>query len=502
MTKISRAMPSLEQRDHLLNVVYGNDPTAPPCPLPGHGDPKARRGECDPCRQVYLWRARMYRRFHARGLRLTFDDREYHDPEPPRCPKWHAFTPANCKICADCRDRSNWLQRRRQRSVNAGIERRFTDLDTLLTHLRRLRDTGMTYDDIARAGGCAPKQVRDLLTEASTRHWVSPRVAQGLLKVPVPERRLQLVPDRQGRFRRRVDSTGTRRRIQAACRAGHSIAEQAARLGWAEKTISGWLAGDTVLLDAADDVAALFPTLISRPGGNRHAAALAANRGWAPARYFTATNIDDPSYDPFAVIGSPIGLRRRLRSLAWMGQGPEQVAAFIGEEAELVAIWLKGGPALGYAEHLVDVAFEALSGSFGPDDQAAQLAREQQWAPPLAWHGIDMDDMRTRPSLHLTRGARVTHYPLQSQVFQALMGLIPADDLLTEETVRAVWILHRNGWSDRRIAAWLRWHDDLDKGRGAVTAFRIRHGIVGFGMQDSRSNHQSEDGLIVVPSAA
>lgn len=301
---------------------------------------------------------------------------------------------------------------------------------------------------------------------------------------------------------KRVDATGTRRRIQAACRAGHSLRAQTRQLGWDRATVTGWLVADTVLADVAVDVATLFPRLITRRGPSRQTAAEAARRGWPDARCFTRANIDDPSYDPFAFDDNPIGIHRWLRALAWMGQGPEQVAEFIGEEPEQVAIWLKGGPAYVYARRLVAAAFEGLSGRFGPDLIAAEQARRLDWPPPLAWYDIDVHNVKSRPCYDLARGERPTAHPLYSQVYQALLGRIPAGELLTVEREAVVWELHRAGWSDRRIAAWTRWNPDgdVDKGKVAVDAFRCRRQIYGGGLPSSWSNQDAEDDVIVAPS--
>lgn len=502
MAKVHRDLPSKEQRDHLLHVVHADDPKPPPCTLPDHGDPQKRRHECEVCYQLYVWRMRMYRRFYKLNLRLTFDDREYDDPEPPACPHGHTVDRKNCEHCAD---RENWMKRRRTRMRRRGIDRRCADFDTLLPHLHRLRNAAMSPEDIARAANCGAKVVQRLLADTPSQAWVKADVARRLLDVAVPEHHRQMVPDVRGMFRRRIDAAGTRRRIQAACRNGHSLGSQARRLGWAPNTMSGWLSATTVLVDVADDVAELFPTLIAQPGRDQYAAAVAASKGWTEARYFSATNIDDPTYDPFTLIGNPVGVQRHLRALAWMGQGPAQVAAYIDEDPEQVAIWLKGGPVLAYAEHMVDDAFEALSGTFGPDDQAAATARLEHWPSPLAWYDIDVRDARKRPCFGLPRGETRSQHPLGSQVLHALLGLVKYKELLTAEAVHVVRILHQIGWSDRRIAAWLRWDPDGDhgKGRESVAKFRGRHDIHGYGMSNLRmSNCEAEDNLIFSPSAA
>jgi hypothetical protein len=118
----------------------------------------------------------------------------------------------------------------------------------------------------------------------------------------------------------------------------------------------------------------------------------------------------------------------------------------------------------------------------------------------MAWYDVDVDDSSARPQTTLPPGVRKTDYPLESQVLQALMGIIPAHDLLSAERVAVVRILHRAGWSDRRIAVWLRWNADGDSGKGlsAVCAFRFREGITGYGLPASHPTR----GSAVAPPAA
>lgn len=497
-------LPTLAERDHLLNVVYGHDPKPPQCPLPGHSNPRATQNECAACKASYLWRSRMFRRFYERGLSLNLDGHVYGDPEPPRCPLKHAYNLANRKSCGHCRARRNWQERQYVKMRRAGKTAAFTDWDVLRSHLRRLQDGGLVAAQIGRAAHCAEITVQRLLTgDLTGRHFVNAAVARRLLAVPVPGRLFELVPDAAGSRRQRVDAVGTHRRIRAACRAGHSLRSQARRLGYGLSTVKSWLTSATVPIAVAGEVAELFPTLITRPGGSNTTVVNAARKGWPGARYFSTTNIDDPGYEPFAIVDDPVGVYRQLRALAWMGQGPQQVAEFIGEAAEQVEIWMEGGPAPAYAGHMVDAAFEALSGSFGPDDRLAERARLLGWAPPLAWYGIDVNNPMIRPRVDVAANTRKNDYPLDSQVLMALMGLVPAAELLPAEKRRVVWKLHKAGWSDRRIGAWLRWNPDGDrvKAADAVTKFREREQINGYGSAVSGDYAlEAKDGTVVVPS--
>lgn len=447
----------------------------------------------------------MYERFRARGLKFAPSGHTFDDDELPRCPLGHKDTPTNRKNCEHCRNRRNWQERRYRTMRRKGIDRCFTDLSALVAHLDALEDAGMIAADIARAANCAESTVQRLLGGLDGRRFVRADVARRLLAIPVPTQRIQLVPTVNGRRIRRIDATGTRRRVQAAARGGHSLAWQARRLGWSDFTVKSWMHMATVTVDQAEAVASLFPVLIARPGASRAAAAIAARKRWIEARYFSPTNIDDPEYDPFRIIKNPRGVYRRLRALAWDAQGPEEVAAFIGEAPEQVEIWMEGGPAPAYAGHMVDAAFEALAGREGPDQRAADRARHMGWPSWAAWYEVDMDSSFSKPRHDLLCSDRKTDYPLESQVYLALMGRIPQDELLHEERVRAVRFLHQLGWTDRRIAAWLRWNPDgdLDKGLDAVCHFRKREQITGGGMSlHGAPGQDATEDAVLVPSAA
>lgn len=201
---------------------------------------------------------------------------------------------------------------------------------------------------------------------------------------------------------------------------------------------------------------------------------------------------------------STAGMVRRMRGLCWMGHGPDEVAGHVGEEVTTVERWLQGLRVDPYVYRVLDVAYEELSGHFGPNDEAAAHARIRNWYSPMAWHDVDIDNVRARPRIDI--GIRDSKkIPLLSQVFQALLGIVPASDLLREEKVAAVWHLHRLGWSDRRIAAWLRWNADGDitAGSNAVCKFREREKITGYGASPNSWHGHAPDGeFIVVPSAA
>jgi hypothetical protein len=505
---IDRVIPSAEERARILSLESADDPM-PACGDNTHLRYKNRR-TCTACREVSNWWSRMGVRFNKRGLRLISDPRLEHtygdDPEPSPCPHGHAKNDANVKICRHCKAYKAWRMRRCNRLARAGIDRVFTDWDRLTDHVGKLFAGGMTGGMIARHAGCSIETVFRIM-RPRPRHklFADVGIAERLLAIPVPARQFQLVANSAGAPRHLVDATGTHRRMQAACWAGYTMRAQAARLGYAPDSAMSWMGSDTVTIDVAARIADLFPQLIARPIKNTFAVGVARRGRYVPARYYSPTNIDDPTYEPFRKISVPCGLSRRLQALAWMAHGPKEVAEFTGEDATDVERWMrKRGTAPMYALHLVDAAFEALTGAHGTNVEAALLAQEEGWAPPLAWHGIDIDDPRHHACRDLPSGERRSQHPLDSQIHWAIAGLVPADELLKEEKVAVVRALHAAGWSDRRKAVWLRWHEDPVKGKDALLAFRLREGIQGPGKTGwgVPSRHEADDGFIVVPAAA
>ena len=518
MTRSQLTLPTREERDHLLATIFGNDPKPPACTA--HTNPKKNIKTCDVCAVYTRWWFRMVKKFNSRGLRFALDDRTYgdfpDDPQPPDCPLGHTDVQKTATWCEHCAPIRNWRSREYDRDLRAGRSRTFRDLDKLREHIAALRSGDMTDEQIGARAGCAGNTISRIMRPSIDWKFLRADIAERILAIPLPERRFVLTVNSRGVVRHTVDATGTRRRVQAACLAGHSLRYQADRLGYSISSLRGWLTRPTLFLGAAADVQELFPTLIARPGNDTAAIALGESQGWLPARYFSADNIDDPNYEPMRALSSPAGVRRRLRALAWMAHGPDEVAAFIDEKPETVRRWTIGHaehlagdgrepdyPVPAYALHLTDAAFEALSGRFGPDEGAAREARERQWAPPLAWYDLDIDDHRARPLYDLPARESKSNYPLQSQVLQALMGIIPASDLVHDEKYAVVRMLHHIGWSDRRIGTWLRWSNTVEKAGDGVMQFRRRWKISG-GPRERQAwfSPTADLDFIVTPAAA
>lgn len=495
---LSGVDPSLHE-EHIRDFILRNDPEPARCDNPEHGNPERFRGVCTTCATYARWCQRVNRRFSEHGIKRNPQPAD--DPKPS-CRHGHINIREHQKTCTDCKAIANWRARDYNRKERAGIPRRFTDMPRLREHVDALEAAGMVIPDIAAAATVSEDMLRDLRN--TDRTFTRQDIAERVLAVPVPQRRYQLVRNASGHLRRQVDATGTKRRIRCAQNALHSVGDQADRLGWNEKTIRNWLRASTVSIDAADAVATLYPELLARPGTCDNARIAVRQYPWANARYFDETNIDDPAYDPFRIITKPYGMYRRLRAMAYIGQGPAQVAARIGETPEMVELWMEGGPAPAYAHHLVAADYERWCSTIGPDRAAAARAKLANWGSPLAWDDLDMDQRTAHPAFNKLKGFPADQMSVTSIIFDAYDGRVTRFDLRHDELVEVVWILHREGWSDRRIAAWLRWNEDgdHDKGEKAVDKFRERNNISGFGASPSKAVWESRAGLIVTPPGA
>lgn len=487
----NRPRPSRAERDHLLTVVYRDDPRPPDCSK--HDTARANAATCTGCHAVDSWRMRMSKRFRRRGLTLWFDKDA--GPKPPACPDGHTDCHAAAIRlgCRPCRVLSNWRMRDWRYKRAAAAEIAAADTDAVRHHIKLLREAGLTLPAIARTAPCSVSTLKRVLDDTGD-YTVRADIGHRILDIPIPG---AVIRDGD-----QVSATGTRRRIQAACRHGHPVDYIAYRLGYTTAEVRQWLRSATVHSDVAEGVARLYPALIRKPGKHKDTAESAVVQQWAPARFYTDTSIDDPRYRPYAILADPVGVYRRLRAMAWDGNGPRQVAPFIGESITTVTAWLRGKPAPAYAARLLDIALEKLPFP-GPDDAIAARARRENWPPPLAWHDIDVDDPHAQPCIDVRWDFFRNQHPLQSQVLCALRGIIPARELLQAEKIQVVRALHQIGWSDRRIAAWLRWSADSDNGLDAVAHFRLRWGITGFGLAvDDWGGCRNDDDFIVEPAAA
>lgn len=96
----------------------------------------------------------------------------------------------------------------------------------------------------------------------------------------------------------RVDSTGTRRRIQALVAIGWNLEVLAQKLGTARAAVGDYMCIKPVNASTARRVAAVYNQLSMTPGPSRRAQVRARNKGWVPPFGWDDAQIDDPNARP------------------------------------------------------------------------------------------------------------------------------------------------------------------------------------------------------------
>lgn len=217
-----------------------------------------------------------------------------------------------------------------RRTIRMGIHG-WRNPDRVRAHVLRLRDLGWTWEQIGEAAGVST-WTANMLGIGRTRHLL-PETHDALLAVP-------LIP--RGSHRG-VDSTGTRRRVQALAWMGWPCAEVARRAGTTRQALA------TLMLPhrrpsfaLALRVAAVYEELCMRPGPSKVAAGKARGLGFAPPLAWDSDTIDDPDAEPD--VGEESG-----RAAALAEDASELVRS--GESVELVAVRL--GVSVGYVRDLL-----------------------------------------------------------------------------------------------------------------------------------------------------
>jgi hypothetical protein len=88
--------------------------------------------------------------------------------------------------------------------------------------------------------------------------------------------------------------------------------------------------------------------------------------------------------------------RRRLRALAAIGYGLHAISSETGVKVQTLAMIRNRNERVGAATAAaIEDAYDRLHMRPGGGVQAARLARDKGWPPPLAWD--DIDNLRERP---------------------------------------------------------------------------------------------------------
>lgn len=214
------------------------------------------------------------------------------------------YTTGGCR-CPRCHTAMLRYNKRRLAAIQRGEWKPFVDAEPVRQHVRDLRAAGMPLETIAALAGVAAGNIYKLFDASRTK--VRAGFADKLLAVtdtaPPPPRA-------------RVDSTGTRRRLQALMFMGWSATQLAERLGMDRSFIRKVMDRLQVEGPTARAVRDLFAELSNAAPPNRtryermvvsRAQRYARERGWVSAMAWD--DIDDPRE-------KPKGVRRDV----WLGE--------------------------------------------------------------------------------------------------------------------------------------------------------------------------------------
>lgn len=175
---------------------------------------------------------------------------------------------------ASLRERYGWADQ---------VASRWVEPNHAHAHILWLRSQGVGLRTISEQSGVA----RSTLAKLGRRNRISATSEARILAVqPAP---------------RRVDGTGTRRRLQALIAVGWSGASLAARMGWSTSNLWTLILGDgLVAARTAAKVAGVYDELWNQAGPSARARNLAAKRGWVPPLAWD--DIDDADAAPLDVV--------------------------------------------------------------------------------------------------------------------------------------------------------------------------------------------------------
>jgi hypothetical protein len=229
------------------------------------------------------------------------------DCQHPGRPHLHATRTAYVKDqcrCAVCRAANSAASRSAYRARVLGRWAPFVDAAPVRAHIQTLREAGIGVERIARLAGISSSHVRELVPHTRTGRRpikrVRPETARRLLAIGVTH------TNRASRSH--VDSTGTRRRLQALIAIGWTDRALATELCRSTTSLTRSMTSETVTARTARQVSHLYERLWDKQphhGTDDELAtinatrALAASHGWSPPMAWDDIDTDpSPCVDP------------------------------------------------------------------------------------------------------------------------------------------------------------------------------------------------------------
>ena len=213
--------------------------------------------------------------------------------------------------CGPCTAANTEAERRRSTAIAYGTWTGLVDAGTVRTHVQSLRAQGLSLKRIAQLSGVGQGTVNALVYGEPARRrppltQVRPDTQRRLLAV-----RFQPAAVPAGR---RVDATGTRRRLQALATLGWSVVSLATRSDLALRTLRRARTSTTVTAETARAVTRLYDQLRAEPAlyRSRREQAVAARTkaaaqraGWRGPLAWDDIDHDPDDVDEAAVLEQP-----------------------------------------------------------------------------------------------------------------------------------------------------------------------------------------------------
>lgn len=243
--------------------------------------------------------------------------------------------------CEDCREAATAYERNRRRQTAYGrYDHGRVDAEPVREHLRYLMDNGVSYKQASKLSGVSLSAVGAILYGRPERnHGPYPRVSRSTAdKILAVRPSLDGMAD--GRY---IDSTGTKRRVQALVAIGWSRARIGERIGISPTNMSAFLQADQCTVTKAKVVRALYNELWNKPQqGTDQRSRISANRarnyarsqGWVPPLAWDDGTIDDPAAKPAVFAETPLvhGEERisDIEFLIHTGAGQSEILSRLG----------------------------------------------------------------------------------------------------------------------------------------------------------------------------
>ena len=213
--------------------------------------------------------------------------------------------------CGPCTAANTEAERRRAKAIAYGTWRGLVDAAAVRAHVQSLREQGLSLKRIAQLSGVGQGTLNALVYGEPSRR--RPPLAQVRADT---QRRLLAVRFQPAAVAagRRVDATGTRRRLQALATLGWSVTSLAARSELAVRTLRRALTSTTVTAQTARAVGRLYDQLRAElarhrtPGEQAAAArtkATAQRAGWRGPLAWDDIDHDPDELDEAAALEQP-----------------------------------------------------------------------------------------------------------------------------------------------------------------------------------------------------